>query len=57
MMQLVDSQLFILGAPVEQLEREVAELSHTKYAIGCASGTDALLLALRALDAGPGSTK
>ena len=29
---LVDSQLFILGAPVEQLEREVAELSHTKYA-------------------------
>ena len=52
---LVDSQLFILGAPVEQLEREVAELSHTKYAIGCASGTDALLLALKAVDAGPGS--
>jgi dTDP-4-amino-4,6-dideoxygalactose transaminase len=52
---LVDSQLFILGAPVEQLEREVAELSHTKFAIGCASGTDALLLALKAVDAGPGS--
>jgi len=52
---LVDSQLFILGAPVEQLEREVAELSHTKYAVGCANGTDALLLALRAVDAGPGS--
>jgi dTDP-4-amino-4,6-dideoxygalactose transaminase len=51
---LVDSQLFILGAPVEQLEREVAELSHTKYAVGCASGTDALLLALKALDVGPG---
>jgi dTDP-4-amino-4,6-dideoxygalactose transaminase len=51
---LVDSQLFILGAPVEQLEREVAELSHSKYAIGCASGTDALLLALRALDVGLG---
>jgi len=51
---LVDSQLFILGAPVEQLEREVAELSHSKYAVGCASGTDALLLALRALDIGPG---
>src|SRR3954468_2408598 len=51
---LIDSQLFILGAPVEQLEREVAALSHTKYAVGCASGTDALLLALRALDIGPG---
>jgi len=51
---LVDSQLFILGAPVERLEREVAELSHTKYAVGCASGTDALLLALKALDVGPG---
>jgi dTDP-4-amino-4,6-dideoxygalactose transaminase len=51
---LVDSQLFILGAAVEKLEREVAELSHTKYAIGCANGTDALLLALRALDCGRG---
>jgi dTDP-4-amino-4,6-dideoxygalactose transaminase len=51
---LIDSQLFILGAPVEQLEREVAELSHSKFAVGCASGTDALLLAFRALDVGPG---
>jgi len=51
---IVESQLFILGAPVERLEREVAALSHTKYAVGCASGTDALLLALRALDVGPG---
>ncbi|HVX37990.1 MAG TPA: DegT/DnrJ/EryC1/StrS family aminotransferase [Gemmatimonadaceae bacterium] len=54
MMAVVDSQLFILGAAVEQLERECAALSHTKYAVGCASGTDALLLALRALDVGPG---
>jgi dTDP-4-amino-4,6-dideoxygalactose transaminase len=54
LLELVDSQLFILGAPVERLEREVAELSHTPYAVGCASGTDALLLALRALDVGPG---
>ena len=52
---LVDSQLFILGAPVEQLERECAELSHTKYAVGCASGTDALLLALKAVDAVEGA--
>ena len=54
LLELVDSQLFILGAPVERLEREVAELSHTTHAVGCASGTDALLLALRALDVGPG---
>jgi dTDP-4-amino-4,6-dideoxygalactose transaminase len=54
LMRVVDSQLFILGQPVEQLEAEVAKLSHAKYAIGCASGTDALLLALRALDIGRG---
>jgi dTDP-4-amino-4,6-dideoxygalactose transaminase len=54
LMQVVDSQLFILGAPVEQLERQVAELSHTRFAIGCANGTDAILLSLRALDIGRG---
>ncbi len=52
--RVVDSQLFILGEPVEHLERDVAALSHTKHAIGCASGTDALLLAFRALDIGRG---
>ena len=51
---LIDSQLFILGEPVAKLEADVAALSHTKHAIGCASGTDALLLALRALDIGRG---
>jgi len=54
MMGVVDAQAFILGAPVEQLEAEVAALSHTRYAVGCANGTDALLLALRALDVGRG---
>ena len=54
MMDVVDSQLFILGAAVERLEHSVAELSHTKYAVGCANGTDALLLAMRALDCGRG---
>jgi dTDP-4-amino-4,6-dideoxygalactose transaminase len=53
-MGVVDSQLFILGEPVAALEREVAALSHTRHAIGCANGTDALLLALRALDVGRG---
>lgn len=39
---------FILGPEVVQLEQEIAKLSKVKYAIGVASGTDALLLALRA---------
>src|SRR5919205_2850698 len=52
MMGVVDAQLFILGEPVAKLEEEVAKLSRTKHAIGCASGTDALLLAFRALDIG-----
>ena len=54
LMGVVDSQFFILGSAVEVLEKQVAELSKTKYAVGCASGTDALLLALRALDIGRG---
>src|SRR6266581_5896730 len=50
MTKVIDEQAFILGEPVERLEREVAQLSHTTHAIGCANGTDALLLSLRALD-------
>lgn len=53
-MRVVDDQAFILGEPVTQLEAEVAALSHTAHAVGCANGTDALLLALRALDVGRG---
>jgi dTDP-4-amino-4,6-dideoxygalactose transaminase len=52
MLPVVDDQAFILGKPVADLEADVAALSHTKYAIGCANGTDALLLAMRALDIG-----
>ena len=54
MMRVVDDQLFILGQPVERFEQAVASLSKTKHAIGCANGTDAILLALRALDVGRG---
>jgi dTDP-4-amino-4,6-dideoxygalactose transaminase len=54
MLEVVDAQAFILGEPVSKLECEVAGLSHTKYAIGCANGTDAILLALRALGIGHG---
>jgi dTDP-4-amino-4,6-dideoxygalactose transaminase len=51
---VIDGQTFILGAEVGKLECEVAGLSHTKFAIGCANGTDAILLALRALGVGRG---
>jgi len=54
LMQVVDDQAFILGAPVAQLECDVAGLSKTRYAVGCANGTDAILIALRALDIGRG---
>ena len=51
-MRVVNDQKFILGEPVQRLESQVAALSNCKHAVGCASGTDALLLALRALDVG-----
>jgi dTDP-4-amino-4,6-dideoxygalactose transaminase len=54
MMNVVDSQTFILGDAVSDLERAIAALSHSRYAIGCANGTDAILLAMRALDIGRG---
>jgi dTDP-4-amino-4,6-dideoxygalactose transaminase len=54
MMRVVDDQTFILGTQVAELESAVAALSGTKHAIGCANGTDALLLAYRALDIGRG---
>jgi dTDP-4-amino-4,6-dideoxygalactose transaminase len=54
MAKVIDEQAFILGEPVERLEREVAQLSHTTHAIGVANGTDAILLALRALNVGRG---
>jgi dTDP-4-amino-4,6-dideoxygalactose transaminase len=54
MTKVIDEQAFILGEPVERLEREVALLSHTTHAIGVANGTDAILLALRALNVGRG---
>jgi dTDP-4-amino-4,6-dideoxygalactose transaminase len=44
--RVCDSQGFILGPEVEALEREIAELTGTAGAVGCASGTEALWLAL-----------
>ena len=45
---------YILGEQVQTLERELQTFTNTKYAITCSSGTDALLLALMAIDIQPG---
>ena len=52
--RVIERQAFILGPEVAELEAQVAALSHAKHGIGCASGTDALLLPLRALELQPG---
>jgi dTDP-4-amino-4,6-dideoxygalactose transaminase len=52
--QVFENQAFVLGKEVEGLETEIAAYCRTPHAIACASGTDALILALMALDIGPG---
>lgn len=51
---VIDSGRFLFGPDVESLEREVASYSQVAHAIGCASGSDALLLALMAAEVGEG---
>lgn len=48
--RVLDSQQFVLGAEVALLETKIADYSTTKFAIGCASGSDAVLLAVMSLD-------
>lgn len=53
-LRVAESQYFILGPEVEKMEKEFCDYLHCKYAIGVSSGTDALLLALMAIDIKPG---
>jgi len=50
--RVLASQRFVLGDEVRRLESSLADYSQVRHAIGCASGSDALLLALMALDIG-----
>jgi dTDP-4-amino-4,6-dideoxygalactose transaminase len=50
----LESQQFILGPEVESFENEVAVLTECNYSIACASGSDALILTLLALEISPG---
>lgn len=52
--EVIDSGRFLFGPDVTELEREVATACQADHAVGCASGSDALLLALMALGIGPG---
>ncbi len=52
--RVLDTNAFILGGEVAALEIELAEYCGTLHAIGCASGSDALLLAMMAVGVGPG---
>jgi len=54
LLRVVERQQFILGEEVGQLETALAKVAESAHAIGCASGTDALLLPLRTLGLRPG---
>lgn len=51
---VLDHQRFIMGPEVKELEARVADYCGTSHAVGCASGSDALLLSLMAVDIQPG---
>lgn len=53
-LEVASSQKFILGSEVENLEKEIAAFSETKFATGVSSGSDALIVSLMALGVGEG---
>jgi ribonuclease HI len=52
--RVLDHGQYVMGPEVVELEQQLAEYVGTKHCLGVASGTDALLMALMALDIGPG---
>ena len=52
--EVYEAQAFILGKRVEDFEKDFAAYCNARHAVGVSSGTDALLIALMALDIGPG---
>lgn len=53
-MAVLDHGKYIMGPEIAEIEKRLAEYVGVKHAIGCSSGTDALLMALMAYDVGPG---
>ena len=51
---VMESQRFVMGPEVEQLEKEISDYLGCRFAVACASGTDALILALMAAGVGAG---
>ncbi|HEY5534079.1 MAG TPA: DegT/DnrJ/EryC1/StrS family aminotransferase [Ignavibacteria bacterium] len=54
LIKVAESQYFILGPDVEKLEKSIGDYIQSKYTVGVSSGTDALLIALMAIDIKPG---
>jgi dTDP-4-amino-4,6-dideoxygalactose transaminase len=54
LIRIAESQYFILGPEVEKMEKSLSEFLNCNFAIGVSSGTDALLIALMAIDIKPG---
>jgi dTDP-4-amino-4,6-dideoxygalactose transaminase len=54
LIKVAESQYFILGPEVEKLEKSIGDYIQSKYTVGVSSGTDALLIALMAIDIKPG---